>query len=170
MAYSDVRRAALVNLPINEQTLPVILSRTRDVDPTVRKLVYSSVLEHHCFVQDPNGQKNEDDADEIGITHPRVLSIANRELIVRNGLGDREESVKAAAIKLLETWLDVVSVKGEDGKNAAEASIVGFLDLFDLVANSTAEDALTSVFSRRTDLLDALKFEGEFHRFVFDGY
>lgn len=130
---------------------------------TVRKTVYSGVLEQHCLASNQNKAKTEGDTeDDMGVTHPRVLSIANRELIVRNGLGDREESVKTAAAKLLEMWLDVVTPKVADGQNAAEASILAFLDLFDLVANSTAEDALTSVFQRRPDLLDGLQFEGKF--------
>ena len=156
-------------MPLNEQTLPIILDRTRDVDANVRKLVYSTVLEQHCLVQqDPDKAKSENEDEVMGPTHPRALTIANRELIVRHGLGDREDSVKAAAAKLLETWLDVVSVRVEQGQSAAEASIIAFLELFDLVANSTAEDALTSVFSRRVDLLDGLKFEGV-HQFMWKG-
>ena len=143
--------------------LDAILARTRDRDVTIRKTVYSGVLEQHCLVTNPNKTKTEEDTeDEMGVTHPRVLSIANREIIVRNGLGDREESVKTAAAKLLGVWLDAVTPKVTEGQNAAEASILAFLDLFDLEANSVAEDALTSIFRRRPDLLDGLQFEGKF--------
>src|SRR5712672_32031 len=35
----DVRCAAFLNIPFTAQTLPAVLARTRDVDPTVRRLV-----------------------------------------------------------------------------------------------------------------------------------
>lgn len=177
---SDVRRATLANLPINPRTIPAMLARTRDVDPVVRKLVYTSVLEPHCTTSSPSpsssaAAENEQAMEEMmGPTHPRVFSIEQRELVVRNGLGDREEGVKAAASKLVSTWLDVVRVgttRGEKDKEGGEkdkekesvdveGDIVAFLELFDLVENSTAEDALTCIFKSRNDILDALKLDG----------
>lgn len=164
-----MRRAALINLLPNEQVLPTVLARTRDIDPTVRKLVYSNVLEQHCLVRNPAQPqtKQEDDtiAEQVmGITHPRALTITWRELIVRNGLGDREENVKAAAEKLISYWVDIIrpeNVKPEAGQSVAEADIIAFLDLFDLISNSTAEDALKCVFEKRPDLLDGLQFGGK---------
>ena len=102
-----------------------------------------------------------DQAEEVmGIAHPRALSIAQRELVIRNGLGDRVDAVKVAASKLLSTWLEVARPSGgkEEG-NQTEADLIEFLNLFDLVENSTAEDALLSLFKSRTDVLDALKFD-----------
>ncbi len=93
---SDVRRAALLNIPITAQTLPTVLTRTRDVDMTVRRLVYGSVLLAHADLPD--------DAMP-GAAHPRALTIAQREQIVRNGLGDREPAVRAAAGKFIGAWL-----------------------------------------------------------------
>ncbi|KAJ3556048.1 hypothetical protein NM688_g2240 [Phlebia brevispora] len=52
-------------------------------------------------------------------------------------------------------------VKPEEGQSVAEADILAFLELFDLVANSTAEDALNCVFAKRMDLLDGLQFGDE---------
>lgn len=142
-----------------------MLARTRDVDSTIRKLVYSTVLEQHCLVSSPDNLKAEaEDEQAMGVTHPQVLSIVQRELIVRNGLGDREETVKAAASKLIANWVDIIrppNVKPENGQGVAEADLLAFLDLFDLVANSTAEDALTSIFVTRVDLLDSLQFDGK---------
>lgn len=37
---------------------------------------------------------------------PRVLSIAQREEIVRNGLGDRDAQVRKAAAGMLAGWVD----------------------------------------------------------------
>jgi condensin complex subunit 3 len=143
-----------LNLPINPDTLPVILSRTRDVDAPVRRLVYHSVLEPNCVIE----QENE---VTVGVTHPRALTIAQREQIVHNGLGDREDSVKNAAAKLVASWVDVVRMDGAKAEANVEADLIAFLNLFDLVENSTAEDALLSVFKSRSDILDNLEFGGK---------
>lgn len=153
-AYSDVRRAALLNLPIGPDTLPAILSRTRDVDSTVRRLVYHSVLEPNCVIEHDGGMS-------VGVSHPRALTIAQREQIIRNGLGDREDSVKNAAAKLVASWVDVVRVDGvKPEASDVEGDVIAFLNLFDLMENSTAEDALVSVLKSRADILDALEFGG----------
>ncbi|KAK2461194.1 hypothetical protein APHAL10511_006721 [Amanita phalloides] len=122
-------------------------------------------------------------AKYMGPTHPRALTIAQREVIVRNGLGDREPSVRAAAEALVGTWADVVTVglKPEDEEcssvkeeaeevtqptgNAAVDKAVAFLELFDL-ENDIASDALLSVFASRTDLYDGLQFNDSFWSFL----
>ena len=145
----------MLNLPIGPDTLPHILARTRDVDASVRRLVYTSVLEPNCVLE-------HDGSTSVGVTHPRALSIAQREQIVRNGLGDREEAVKKAAGKLVATWVDVVRMDGVKPERVdVEADVIAFLNLFDLVENSTAEDALLSVFRSRVDILDNLEFGGK---------
>lgn len=156
---SDVRRATLVNLPLNKHTLPAMLARTRDVDMNIRKLVYSNVLEPNCVVL--AGAEQQDEV--MGSTHPRVFSIEQRELLIRNGLGDREEAIKAASAKLVVTWLETARVgHPKEGANDIEADISAFLQLFDLVENSTAEDALLAVYKSRPDLLDSLELNGAF--------
>lgn len=153
-----MRKAALISIPVSPQTLPPLLSRTRDIDATVRKFVYSVVL-------NPDHASNGDtkNESEVGVTHPRALTIAQRELVVRHGLGDREELVKAAAAKLLAAWVDIVrlgEVKSEADKE--DSDIIAFLHLFDLVENTIPEDALKSVFKSRVDILDSLEFGGEY--------
>lgn len=86
--YREVRRAALYNLPRTPQTLPHILGRTRDIDPIIRRTVYAGSL------------------SAAALPDPRVLSIAQREEVVRNGLGDREPAVRKAAAGMLGGWLD----------------------------------------------------------------
>lgn len=121
----------------------------------MRRLVYHSVLEPNCVIEHAGGVS-------VGVTHPRALSIAQRELIVRNGLGDREESVKKAAAKLMSTWVDVVRADGVKAEAVnVEEDVIAFLNLFDLVEDTTAEDALLSVFKSRADILDALEFGGK---------
>lgn len=84
--YRDVRRAALLNIVPSKLTVDPILSRARDQDTTIRKLLYAHVL--------------------TSLPHPKSLSIAQREQAVRNGLKDREDSVRIAAGKLVGKWVD----------------------------------------------------------------
>jgi condensin complex subunit 3 len=152
---SDVRLAALLNIPITAQTLITVLTRTRDVDMTVRRLVYGSVLLAHADLPD--------DAMP-GAAHPRALTIAQREQIVRNGLGDREPAVRAAAGKLIGAWVDAVSVGTKKGPILED--LLAFLGTFDLRESAVVEDALLSVFVTRVDVFDALEFDGA-HLFLF---
>lgn len=151
--HRDVRRAVLVSIPPGPDTLPAILTRTRDVDPSVRRAVYHIVLNPDAPNKDE--PKSEDD---IGETHPRALTIAQRELIVKHGLGDREESVKAAAVKLLTSWMDTVMETPVNDGTEKELSVIAFLRLFDLSQTSVPEDALSSVFGARPDVLDNIEF------------
>ncbi|KAH9921582.1 nuclear condensing complex subunit [Amylocystis lapponica] len=149
----DVRRAALVNLPLGPHTLPPLLARTRDIDATVRRLVYASVLEPHCVPDSGAG---------LGFTHPRALTIAQREIIVRNGLGDREDAVKTAAGKLMGVWVDVVREGAQGKADNLQEDMLAFLALFDLAEGTIAEDALTSVFTTRIDIFDNIEFGDEY--------
>lgn len=88
LILSEVRRAALYNLPLSTATLPHILARTRDTDPILRRTVYHGSL------------------STSALPDARVLSIAQREQVVRNGLGDREGSVRKAAAGMLGGWVD----------------------------------------------------------------
>jgi condensin complex subunit 3 len=156
---AEVRRAAVHHIPLSPASLPHFLTRTRDIDSAVRKLVYSAILEANCHAKD--------DSKMAGFTHPRTLTIATREMIVRHGLGDREPTVRIAAVNLLVTWIEVVRsseeiVKSESGARAIEEDILAFLRLFDLADNTVADDALLSIFKSRVDLFENVKFEDNF--------
>ncbi|KAJ7352471.1 nuclear condensing complex subunit [Mycena albidolilacea] len=168
----EVRRAALVNIPVNTTTLPAILARARDTETTIRKLLYSNVL---------SGAAS-DAAD------PEVLTIAQRELLVRHGLGDREKTVRAAAAELFGTWIDVIGEKPKPEEELASRmtnidiskteekppltleekqqkkikTLVAFLNKFDpqLSAEGArlASEAVTSIFDTRPDIFDDLYF------------
>ncbi|KAA1474990.1 ARM repeat-containing protein [Dentipellis sp. KUC8613] len=146
---ADVRRAVLLNMPVSPTTLTALLARTRDIDTTVRKLTYS-VLENNITI--PGTE------DAVGVTHPRALTIAQRELIVRNGLGDREPAVRAAAGKLVSAWVDAISAH----KGSVLEDLIAFLQTFDLAESQLAEDALLSVFVTRPEYFDGLEFEDAF--------
>lgn len=81
---SEVRRAALYQLDVHPTSLPYILSRTRDVDPIIRRFIYS-----HALAELPS---------------MNILTREQRNTIVKSGLRDREDSVKKAAAKLIGTW------------------------------------------------------------------
>ncbi|KAF7325646.1 hypothetical protein MKEN_00414500 [Mycena kentingensis (nom. inval.)] len=150
----DVRRAALLHLPLTGATLPTILTRTRDDDPLLRKLVYSSVFQPH-------------------LEHPRLLSIAQREQLVQTGLGDREPAVRVAAAKMVYTWFELVLADparaddalpwdGDDG--GIMAALIAFLNLFDVVGpgEAIAVDAVLSLLTTRPDLFDVVTFSNEY--------
>ncbi|KAJ6631026.1 nuclear condensing complex subunit [Mycena sp. CBHHK59/15] len=177
---ADVRRATMLNIPVGPASLPALLTRTRDTDTTIRKLIYSSVL----------------DGAAANSAHPHTLTIAQRELLVRNGLGDREKSVRSAAANLLGTWIGVVGEdpvkpdeelasrmadvdisKTEDKPPLTNAekqqkivkTLTTFLHMFDLSFVSAdaggemqggklASDALKSVFDTRPDIFEDLYF------------
>ncbi|KAJ7701145.1 nuclear condensing complex subunit [Mycena rosella] len=132
---ADVRRAALLHLPLSATTLPALLDRARDTDALTRKLVYVS----------PGLQQN-----------PRHLSIAQREQLVRAGLGDREPAVRLATGRMLLAWLDLVHEADRDEMDA----LLAFLALFDVVGpgEAVAVDALRSITAARPALFDALVF------------
>ncbi|KAF9525087.1 nuclear condensing complex subunit [Crepidotus variabilis] len=154
----EVRRAALINIPIAPSTIDALLSRTRDVDAVTRKLVYSTVI----------GGK---------VEHPRQLSITQRELIIKDGLGDREPAVRLAAGKLVAQWFDWVlgqepldkakeeeadGWQGDDG--GIMKGLIKFLGLFDVVGPGevVAVDALLSILTTRREVLDDFLFPDAF--------
>lgn len=104
------------------------------------------------------------------LTHPRQLSISQREKIVKDGLGDREEKVRAAAGRMMGAWFDKVcedrKVDGGNGEEKYDSLVEGLLallKLFDLASEDgglVAADALGSIFITRPYVLDAIEFQG----------
>lgn len=157
----EVRRAALVNIHVTADTIPHLLTRTRDLDSNVRKHTYSTVLERNCNIGEGEDNKS------VGNAHPRFLSIEHREMVIRHGLGDREPSVRAAAANLVGTWVDVMRnpdqiVKNETPAQELEQTMLLFLKLFDLQEVTIAEEALMSVFKTRAEVFDNLELGDAF--------
>ncbi|KAL5523223.1 YCG1_2 [Sanghuangporus sanghuang] len=128
---AEVRRAALIHIPFTPATLPALLARMRDVDALTRKLVFTAVLPR--------------------FTNPRQLTIAQREQIVSQGLGDRTEVVRVSAAKLLGFWVD-----------ACEGDLAAFVTLFDVHTPDIARDALKSVFLTRAEVANEMEFDDAF--------
>ncbi|KAF9648455.1 ARM repeat-containing protein [Thelephora ganbajun] len=157
----EVRRAALVNIHVTVDTIPHLLTRTRDLDSNVRKHTYSTVLERNCSIGEG------EDSKSVGHAHPRFLSIEHREMVIKHGLGDREPSVRAAAASLVGIWVDVMRnpnqiVKNETPAQELEQTMLSFLTLFDLQEVTIPEEALMSVFKTRAEIFDNLEFGDAF--------
>lgn len=154
-----------MSIPLDNRTLPAVLDRTRDTDQSIRKLVYGNVL-LRCMQNRDDATLNAPGSES---THPHMLSIEQRELIVKNGLGDRDATVKSAAAILISKWMKLVSLKAKDPevdleesvKTKAEDEILSLLSLFDLHSDTTvAFDALQSVFQTQPEVYDNLDFNG----------
>ncbi|THH30647.1 hypothetical protein EUX98_g3519 [Antrodiella citrinella] len=166
---TDVRRIALLNTPLSPETLPVLLSRTRDVDVAVRTLLYAHTL---LPVDSTSASTSRAARNTIinpnRLNNPRQLSIEQRERVVRDGLGDREGKVRAGAAKMLAGWFDwAADNAGSEGEEKTISSLLVFLKLFDVVSDGgdlVAVDALKSVFVTRPDVFDAVVFQDKYWR------
>ncbi|ESK90249.1 condensin subunit cnd3 [Moniliophthora roreri MCA 2997] len=157
----DVRRTIVRNIPLTKATLSTILERTRDTDAVIRKLVYSHVLD-----------KNVGNAVENGVTHPSTFTIAQRELIVRNGIQDRDPGVKAAASNLMVHWMDILgcSLSGDKDEEGAqtqnqtrkEEHLLKFLTKFDLSQEEVATIALQSIFETKPEIFQEMHFPPQY--------
>ncbi|KAJ2327075.1 chromosome condensation complex Condensin, subunit G, partial [Coemansia sp. RSA 2681] len=82
---AEVRRAVLLNIEKRQSTLPFVLERARDVDPTNRKCLFLKVMPSIDY---------------------HLLSIEDRERLLSAGVNDRDVSVKRACVRMVgESWL-----------------------------------------------------------------
>ena len=152
---ADVRRSLLLNLPLTPNTLPYLLERARDLDPTTRRALYSRLLP--------------------ALGDFRHLSLSMREKLLRWGLRDRDENVRKATARLFrERWIEdcVGSRTDPDGANAGEASLPSVDALLELlervdIINSGVEDgialeAMKEFWAGRPDYRDAVSFADSF--------
>ncbi|KAF9370014.1 hypothetical protein CPB97_003086, partial [Podila verticillata] len=129
---ADVRRSALFNIEHTKKTLPYILERARDTDPYNRRGVFSKPMEE--------------------IPDFRVLSIGDREKLLRYGLSDRDAGVKKACTKMLATrWIQ-----------QADDNLLEFLERLDVMSSNVADDVLQAFFAYRGDILGGLVFNDVF--------
>jgi condensin complex subunit 3 len=96
----------------------------------------------------------------------RVLTVAQREEVVRNGLGDRDPAVRKAAAAMLGGWLE--QAEGEllevcllFALHLNMLIVVQFLGRFDITTSQVAEEALLSIFVTRSEVLDTIELDGE---------
>ncbi|XP_019888432.1 condensin complex subunit 3 isoform X2 [Ooceraea biroi] len=112
---AEVRKAVLATMGKNQKTLQAAIKRTRDIDESVRKMAY----------------------EFISKVTVRSLSIEQRERLLKDGLKDRSEIVRAYVSNvLLPTWLRYY--KGE------YISLIHALDAG--IGTETATSALQTLF------------------------
>ncbi|KAL1671838.1 armadillo-type protein [Schizophyllum commune] len=135
---AEVRRAVLVNLPLDERRLEFILPRLREQDAIARRLMYTKIL---ALDSKPD--------EELPPAHPSKLRPEQITEIVKAGLEDRDDSVRAAAAHLMASWYDEM------------AQLVTFLSLFDLEigGGELAQRAVEAVFKARPETAGNLQFD-----------
>lgn len=106
------------------------------------------------------------------LKHPKQLTIAQRELIVKDGLGDREAGVRVAAGKVVGGWFDWAVGEAEGGReedlgwegddSGVMKGLIRLLGLFDVVGpgEAIAVDTVLSIFTTRREVLDVFVFPG----------
>ena len=149
---ADVRRSLLLNLPLTPTTLPYLLERARDLDPSTRRALYSRLLP--------------------ALGDFRHLSLSMREKLLRWGLRDRDENVRKATAKLFrERWIgdcagSCVTNNHVVQERSAAPSINGLLELLeriDIVNSGTEEgigsEAMREFWGGRPDYHNVLKLD-----------
>jgi hypothetical protein len=141
LIHSEVRRSVLFNLEQTRATILFIIERARDVDAINRRCVYSRSM------------------NEIGDF--RILSIGNRERILRWGLRDRDPNTKKAAVRMFaHKWVE------QANNNVLEVCSMEFwyltklLERLDVVNSKIADEAMRSFFESRPEVLDSFIFNG----------
>lgn len=145
-----MRRVALLNAPLIPETLDVILSCVRDVDPVMRKLVYTAIL-------GPS-------TSQAYSIHSQCMTLEQRDFVVRNGLGDVEDAVRVAAGKMLQAWFDAgyTDKRQELATKSPVQALITFLKLFDVTGEgaSTAVNALNTLLLSRPDIVSCVVITG----------
>ena len=115
----DVRSSVLHKLALAPSTLPLLLERTRDVQPKVRKTAFAML------------------AAKVDM---RGLNIAQRVALLDAGLRDRSPAVRTAALNMMYTgWL----------RECFEGNVPAFLDALDVIEYEDALiPVLTALFEK----------------------
>lgn len=160
---ADVRRALLLNMPIDAKTTTYLLERARDKDASVRRALFIKLM------------------PKMGDF--RHLSLTLREKILRWGLRDKDEKVRKATVKMFSTlWIEQVAKSlyqgNEDNVEAQpRKKQVGFyepnmtaleelierLDTMDIGSEGgIGTEAMVEFWEYRPDYFDVVSFDDEF--------
>lgn len=158
---AEVRRSLLLNLPFAPSTLPFLLERARDCDPSTRRALYARLLP--------------------ALGDFRHLSLTHREKLLRWGLRDRDDNVRKATARLFrERWIEDCAASRQAAAEGEEAAPVqpgqlaqpsheALLELLERidVVNSGAEtgialEAMREFWQGRPDYVDVIEFGSDF--------
>ncbi|KAJ3736794.1 nuclear condensing complex subunit, partial [Lentinula guzmanii] len=134
-----VRLSVLHKLDLNEDTLDDILDRTRDTAVQIRKEVYSKLEKNNVV----DGQ---------------------RDLIVKNGIGDRDPSVRDSAVKVFTKWVNTIVITQDSGPqgpqegNLQATPLVQLLTLFNLHDDDSLSEAIIKIFEANPRILNNIPF------------
>lgn len=124
---AEVRRAALLNLVKDGNTLPYLLDRARDNNAINRRLVYSRILKE--------------------IKDYREIDIDLREQLLNWGLNDRDESVKHAVVNMItHNWSEVIN-----------DDLLELIESLKVIDSDIAEDVMVNYFEARNDKVSSIK-------------
>ncbi|KAI8986589.1 nuclear condensing complex subunit [Pilobolus umbonatus] len=114
---SELRRVILFNIDVNEETLPFIVERVRDIDPINRRVVYLKPLSE--------------------ISDYKLLSLDDRHKILEWGLNDRDVLVQKGARKMLSAhWI-----------RHANNNLIEFLESLEIMNRNVGEGVLNAFFN-----------------------
>ncbi|KAF2267252.1 hypothetical protein CC78DRAFT_512532 [Lojkania enalia] len=154
---AEVRRAVLVNLPFQSQTLRHLLERARDLDPVTRRVLYGNVLP--------------------ALGDFRHMKLAEREKLLRWGLRDRDELVRKAAGKVFwERWIedcarphDPTPEEEKKPGHVAPADLEALLELLERIevistgqAGGIAHEAMREFWEGRPDYREYITFDDDY--------
>lgn len=154
---AEVRRAVLTNMPFWPSTLRYILERARDMDPSIRRMLYGKILP--------------------ALGDFRHMSMVERDKLIRWGLRDRDDTVRKAAGRLFsERWLeDCASSRDdrpEEEKKPGEAAppnleaLCELLERIDVTQSGQdegmAHEAMREFWNLRPDYINHLQFDHDF--------
>lgn len=154
---AEVRKAVLTNLTISPSTLPYILERARDMDPSIRRIVYAKILP--------------------ALGDFRHMSMTNREQILRWGLRDRDDIVRKSTAQLFSNvWMEDVASSRDtrpeeqrdpDGVTPPDLhALCELLERVDVILSSQeggmAHEAMREFWALRPDYIEYLQFDEEF--------
>ncbi|GAA96442.1 uncharacterized protein L969DRAFT_62163 [Mixia osmundae IAM 14324] len=172
---AEVRRAALLAMEEpDDRSLPVILDRVRDIDPTNRRLLFQTTLAIPTVPQPASGNPLdsaqltspiEQDAPSpvkaAGPATPAVqrslglwdqMTRAQRTAVLKSGLNDREGAVKRSAIRLVGHWA-----------GSSVESLLAMLGRLEVAKETkVCEGALLAAFEAHPEILESMTF-GEDH-------
>ncbi|KAJ4993555.1 nuclear condensin complex subunit [Stagonosporopsis vannaccii] len=154
---AQVRRTILANIPTMVSTLHFKLERARDMDPATRRYIYTKLL------------------PTMGDF--RLLSLVEREKIIRWGLRDRDDAVRKAAARLFyERWIEDCAGKRDtrpEEEKVRDATappsreaLCELLERIDIVnagaEGGMAHEAMKQFWAGRPDYLEAMTFDHDF--------
>ncbi|KAJ3510132.1 hypothetical protein NMY22_g16062 [Coprinellus aureogranulatus] len=158
----QVLKVAMSSVCPMPDIMPLLLKLSRHQDRHVRKLVYG-VFANHLEKTDEEG------GTHLGPTHPSRLPLGTVEILIKNGLTDREDVVRQAALSLVNSWITVAEQahghRAAGSSSSVEDGVVALLRMFnvhkrDSLPTRVVEILIERILGARRDGLQHITFEG----------